>query len=71
MTGKIRFALIDGPALLIEIGGIRILTDPAFDAARLGTFRTKSGQLAKAFAVVGLTERLQLLQPMRPADIPL
>jgi L-ascorbate metabolism protein UlaG (beta-lactamase superfamily) len=28
---KVRLTLIDGPTLLIEIGGLRILTDPTFD----------------------------------------
>jgi L-ascorbate metabolism protein UlaG (beta-lactamase superfamily) len=32
MSGEnIQLTLIDGPTLLIEIGGLRLLTDPAFD----------------------------------------
>jgi L-ascorbate metabolism protein UlaG (beta-lactamase superfamily) len=32
MTGeRVRLTLIDGPTLLLEMGGLRILTDPTFD----------------------------------------
>jgi L-ascorbate metabolism protein UlaG (beta-lactamase superfamily) len=34
----IRLTLIDGPTLLIEVGGLRILTDPTFDPPQ--TFRS-------------------------------
>ena len=30
-TEEVRLTLIDGPTLLIEMGGLRILTDPTFD----------------------------------------
>jgi L-ascorbate metabolism protein UlaG (beta-lactamase superfamily) len=30
-NNNVRLTLIDGPTLLIEIGGLRLLTDPAFD----------------------------------------
>jgi len=30
-TNTISLTLIDGPTLLIEFGGLRILIDPAFD----------------------------------------
>jgi L-ascorbate metabolism protein UlaG (beta-lactamase superfamily) len=42
---QIHLTLIDGPTLLIEIGGIRLLTDPTFDAPQVyshaGTRREK------------------------------
>jgi L-ascorbate metabolism protein UlaG (beta-lactamase superfamily) len=31
MTEPIRFTLIGGPTLLVEVGGLRLLTDPTFD----------------------------------------
>lgn len=31
----IRLTLIDGPTLLIEIGGMRLLTDPTFDTPQV------------------------------------
>ncbi len=32
MTEPIRFTLVGGPTLLIEVAGLRLLTDPTFDA---------------------------------------
>jgi hypothetical protein len=46
--------LIDGPTVLIEADGFRVVTDPTFDAP---------GELKRAFAAPGLRARLQVLEP--------
>jgi L-ascorbate metabolism protein UlaG (beta-lactamase superfamily) len=33
MIEELRFTYIGGPSILIEIGGVRLLTDPTFDPA--------------------------------------
>ena len=34
-ANTVSLTLIDGPTLLIEFGGLRILTDPTFDEPRV------------------------------------
>ncbi len=38
----VRLTAIDGPTLLIELGGMRILTDPTFDEPQEYHFGTKT-----------------------------
>jgi hypothetical protein len=40
-TETVRLTLIDGPTLLIEIGGLRFLTDPTFDEPQEHTLGTE------------------------------
>jgi len=50
------FTLIDGPTLLIEVGGLRILTDPTFDEPQ-------------SFSSAGATERKLNWPPVSPESL--
>jgi hypothetical protein len=49
-TNTVSLTLIDGPTLLIELGGLRFLTDPTFDEPQV-------------FSSAGATERKSIRPP--------
>src|SRR5947209_11791128 len=55
-TDQVRITHIGGPTALIEIGSLRILTDPAFEAAGFRYVRGPIESLKQANPAIGVSE---------------
>jgi L-ascorbate metabolism protein UlaG (beta-lactamase superfamily) len=66
-SSRLQVTYIGGPTALLELGGLRLLTDPTFDPAG-SEYRAPGGwahfsetraEIDRAFAAAGLADRLR------------